>query len=106
TQVRTMLTDLGFGCRWVPPDRYVVRSPYWRTDVNIADDVVEELARVSGYDRIESLPLSGAVPTPDPAPVREMREKLKDAAVAAGFQEVITYPLSAPETLGLVTPME
>ncbi len=35
-QVRTALTDLGFGCRWVPPDRYVVRAPYWRTDVNIA----------------------------------------------------------------------
>jgi phenylalanyl-tRNA synthetase beta chain len=106
TQVRTMLTDLGFGCRWVPPDRYVVRAPYWRTDVNIADDVVEELARVGGYDRIESLPLAGAVPTPDPAPVRDLRERLKDAAVSAGLQEVITYPLSAPETLALVMPME
>ena len=48
TQVRTALTDLGFGCRWVPPDRYVVRAPYWRTDVTQADDVVEELARVVG----------------------------------------------------------
>jgi phenylalanyl-tRNA synthetase beta chain len=104
TQVRTMLTDLGFGCRWVPPDRYVVRAPYWRTDINIADDVVEELARVGGYDKIESLPLSGAIPTPDQTPVRDLRERLRDAAVAAGLQEVVTYPLTSPELLASVAP--
>jgi phenylalanyl-tRNA synthetase beta chain len=104
TQVRTMLTDLGFGCRWVPPDRYVVRAPYWRTDINIADDVVEELARVGGYDKIESLPLSGAIPTPDLTPVISLRERLRDAAVAAGLQEVVTYPLTSPELLATVSP--
>jgi phenylalanyl-tRNA synthetase beta chain len=104
TQVRTMLTDLGFGCRWVPPDRYVVRAPYWRTDINIADDVVEELARVGGYDKIESVPLSGAIPTPDQTPVRDMRERLRDAATAAGLQEIIGYPLTSPELLAAVSP--
>jgi len=101
-QVRTALTDLGFGCRWVPPDRYVVRAPYWRTDVNIADDVIEEIARVTGYDRIEPQPLAGAVPEPTESPVRDLRERLRDAAVAAGMQEVITYPLTNQETLAQV----
>jgi phenylalanyl-tRNA synthetase beta chain len=104
TQVRTMLTDLGFGCRWVPPDRYVVRAPYWRTDINIADDVVEELARVGGYDKIETVPLSGAIPVPDQTPVRDLRERLRDACVAAGLQEVISYPLTSPELLASVSP--
>ena len=104
TQVRTMLTDLGFGCRWVPPDRYVVRAPYWRTDINIADDVVEELARVGGYDKIESVPLSGGIPVPDQTPVLSLRERLRDAAVAAGLQEVISYPLTSPELLASVSP--
>ncbi|HLF72258.1 MAG TPA: phenylalanine--tRNA ligase subunit beta, partial [Dehalococcoidia bacterium] len=99
TQVRAALTDLGFGCRWVPPDRYVVRAPYWRPDVAFADDVVEELARVSGYDKIESLPLAGAVPEPHSDPLRDLRERLRDAATAAGLQEVITYPLTTPEVL-------
>ncbi len=99
TQVRTALTDLGFGCRWVPPDRYVVRAPYWRTDVTQADDVAEELARVVGYDRLESLPLAGAIPEPYVDPIRDLRERLRDAAVAAGLQEVITYPLTSTEVL-------
>ena len=51
-KVRETLTGLGFAVRWVPPDRYVVRVPYWRPDVRIADDVVEEVARVIGYDEI------------------------------------------------------
>jgi phenylalanyl-tRNA synthetase beta chain len=106
TTVRTALTDLGFGSRWVPPDRYVVRAPYWRTDVTQADDVVEELARVIGYDKLASLQLAGAVPVPQDDPVRGLRERLRDAAVAAGMQEIITYPLTSPETLLKVTPPE
>jgi phenylalanyl-tRNA synthetase beta chain len=106
TQVRTALTDLGFGCRWVPPDRYVVRAPYWRTDVTQADDVAEELARVVGYDRLESLPLAGAIPEPYVDTVRDLRERLRDAAVAAGLQEIITYPLTSTETLLKVQPAE
>ncbi len=106
TQVRSALSDLGFGCRWVPPDRYVVRSPYWRMDVGMADDVVEELARVIGYDRLEPQSLSGSIPTPIEEPERELREQLKTAAAAAGLQEVITYPLTTLETLLLVEPAD
>jgi phenylalanyl-tRNA synthetase beta chain len=106
TQVRTALTDLGFGCRWVPPDRYVVRAPYWRTDVTQADDVAEELARVVGYDKLESLSLAGSLPPPYVDPVRDLRERLRDAAMAAGLQEVITYPLTSAEMLLRVQPPE
>ena len=73
----------------------MVRAPYWRTDVTHADDVAEELARVVGYDKLESRPLAGAMPAPYSDPVRELRDRLRDAAVAAGLQEVITYPLTS-----------
>jgi phenylalanyl-tRNA synthetase beta chain len=84
----------------------VVRAPYWRTDVNIADDVAEELARVTGYDKLEATPLAGAVPAPVQEPVRELRERLRDAAVAAGMQEIITYPLTTTDVLKVVAPPE
>jgi len=104
--VRTALTDLGFGCRVLPPDRYVVRSPYWRMDVTMADDIVEEIARATGYDRIEPEALEGALPEPVDTPLRDLRERLRDAAVAAGFQETISYPLTTTETLAVIAPKD
>ncbi len=101
-QVRQTLMSLGFGCRWVPPDRYVVRVPYWRTDVRIPDDVAEELARIIGYDELPTTTLSGVIPSGQLQPQREQRERVRDILVTAGMQEVITYSLTDRESLAKV----
>ena len=101
-EVRQILTSLGFTCRWLPPDRYVVRVPYWRTDVRIPDDVAEELARIYGYNRLPSTTLGGVIPEAEPQPQRGLRERMRDLLVAAGLQEVIHYSLTDLETLGKV----
>ncbi|HXG36653.1 MAG TPA: phenylalanine--tRNA ligase subunit beta, partial [Dehalococcoidia bacterium] len=101
-QVRQALMSLGFGCRWAPPNRFVVRVPYWRTDVHIPDDVAEELARAIGYDRIPMNRLRGELPASEPRPARDLKERLRDTLAAAGMQEVITYPLTNSETLSRV----
>ena len=105
-KVREALTALGFSARWVPPDRYVVRVPYWRPDVRIADDVAEEVARVIGYDEIPAEPLAGRVPPPLPQPLRELRERARDLLADAGMQEIITYALTTLEALAKVMPRE
>jgi len=106
SQVRQRLMSLGFACRWVPPDRYVVRVPYWRTDVRIPDDVAEELARIIGYDELPTTALSGGIPPAQPQPSRELRERVKDILATAGMQEVITYTLTNLESLAKVLPPE
>ena len=98
-QVRQVLSSLGFSCRWVPPDRYVVRVPYWRTDVNIADDVVEEIARAIGYDQLPTTRLHGELPPTWPQPRRDLRGRVADILAAAGMQEVVTYSLTTLEAL-------
>ncbi|MHB8516489.1 MAG: phenylalanine--tRNA ligase subunit beta [Dehalococcoidia bacterium] len=105
-KVRETLTGLGFSVRWVPPDRYVVRVPYWRPDVRIADDVAEEVARIIGYDQIPAAPLAGSVPAPIPQPLRDLRERARDLLAEAGMQEVITYSLTTMELLARVLPKE
>jgi phenylalanyl-tRNA synthetase beta chain len=95
------LESLGFQVQ-AEPERYRVSVPYWRRDVRIADDVVEEVARMVGYDQIPIEPLAGRVPPRVVQPVRELRERLKDFLVDAGMQEVITYPLTSVETLAKV----
>jgi phenylalanyl-tRNA synthetase beta chain len=106
TQVRSVLDGLGFGCRWVPPDRYIVRVPYWRTDVMIADDVIEEVARILGYDDMPTTQLRGAIPVHEPQPRIDLRERIRDAFAAAGMQEIITYSMTTMEALQKVLPPE
>lgn len=106
SKVRAVLTSLGFSARWVPPDRYVVRVPYWRPDVRIADDVAEEVARIIGYDEIPTQRLAGSIPAPVIQPLRELREQAKDILAAAGMREVISYALTTMDAIARVTPTE
>jgi phenylalanyl-tRNA synthetase beta chain len=106
SKVRSVLTSLGFSARWVPPDRYVVRVPYWRTDVRIADDVCEEVARIIGYDQIPAMPLAGAIPAPIVQPRRELRERARDVLAEAGMTETISYAMTTMEALARVVPKE
>jgi phenylalanyl-tRNA synthetase beta chain len=70
-----------------------VKIPYWRSDINIEDDLIEEVARIIGYDNIPVLSLSSPIPHHEPQQALRFSERLKDAFVKAGMQEVITYPL-------------
>lgn len=106
SQVRALLTSLGFGVRWMPPDHYIVRVPYWRTDVTIADDLIEEIVRVMGYDELPTSALRGAIPDEIPQPLRSLRERVRDVMAAAGMQEIITYSMSDLDTLAKVLPRE
>lgn len=93
-----VLAALGFECRPAVAG-YTVQPPYWRPDVTLPDDVIEDLARVYGYEHLPSTMLRGALPEPEPRPVEETRERARDLAVAVGYQEVITYTLGSKDRL-------
>ncbi|MER3450041.1 MAG: phenylalanine--tRNA ligase subunit beta, partial [Chloroflexota bacterium] len=107
------------GCRVEEPESgvYRVTPPFWRSDLNIREDIIEELARIIGYDSIPTVMPAGPLPEPifDPRP--ELEEAVRDILVGCGLQEVLTYSLvsralldrfdrnGAPEPLRLVNPM-
>jgi phenylalanyl-tRNA synthetase beta chain len=99
--VVSSLEALGFGVA-SKNGIFDVEVPYWRRDVQCPDDVVEEIARMVGYESIPAAPLAGRVPPGVPQPIRELREASRDILVGAGMQEVITYPLTSMEVLGHV----
>ena len=103
-EMRAILGRLGFGVRETAAGRYEVETPYWRSDVRIADDVVEEVARVLGYGQIPSAPLRGAVGKPERAPLLEAREALRDALAAGGLHEVISYVATSKAAVERVQP--
>jgi phenylalanyl-tRNA synthetase beta chain len=66
-------------------------APYWRADVHIAEDIIEEVGRLNGFDSIEpSLPLRDFTAT-RPSSFDELRARVRKVLVRAGANEVLTY---------------
>ncbi|RLC96645.1 MAG: phenylalanine--tRNA ligase subunit beta [Chloroflexi bacterium] len=105
-QVSEILGSLGFECRPQGPSEVEVTVPYWRVDVSEAADLVEELARIVGYDYIPTTTMSGPLPGPQFDPQVTVREKLRDFMVGCGFQEVISYSLVSLERLAVAGPVK
>jgi len=100
-----VLTSLGFGSEPAgAAGDLSVTAPYWRTDVRLADDVIEEVARITGYDEIPTTMLRGEVPEHPPAPLLALTETMRDIMAACGMQEVITYSLTGQAALDKIDP--
>lgn len=89
-------------------EKVVCIPPLWRGDINIKEDIVEEVARVYGYDKIpSSLP---SVPTLFFEEDEDIRRRLKEEEIknflaSLGFHEVKTYPFSSKGELKIVNPI-
>ena len=118
-QVIQVLRGLGFYVGAIDEDKLLVSPPYWRSDIGIEEDVIEEVARTIGYDVVPEHPLAGQVPATIEQPERDLREEIRDLLVQAGLQETISYSLVSrslleqvgaageglPEPLHAVNPM-
>lgn len=72
-------------------DQLVITAPYWRTDIDIPEDIVEEVGRLYGYDRLPlDLPRRGMNPVA-PNELLTTKRILRDRLAAAGANEVLTY---------------
>ncbi|MGD9099698.1 MAG: phenylalanine--tRNA ligase subunit beta [Anaerolineae bacterium] len=95
-EVRGILESLEFQVETV---NHLLRvtMPDHRTDVTLPADLIEEVARVYGYDRIPTTTLSDALPPQRTNLELMIEERMRDLLVRAGLQEIITYRLTTPE---------
>jgi len=105
-QVDKILSALGFKLHWTGDIETKVTVPYWRSDISQHDDLVEEVARIIGYDEIPTTTLSTGIPPYRTQPSRELREQVRDALVKCGMQETISYPLTTLASLDMTSNME
>lgn len=94
TRVRAILKDLGFETSAEGQGKtLIVQPPTWRRDVEGSADLVEEISRIEGFDKLPSLaPPRAAGFRPPPASVGESRTRLARRAVASlGYYEAITW---------------
>jgi phenylalanyl-tRNA synthetase beta chain len=89
------LEALGFEVAPEADGRFLhLTVPTWRSDVAESADLVEEVTRIAGYERIPTTIPAGPLPEPVRASWFEREERVRDALVGAGLTEVITYALT------------
>ncbi len=91
-EIVDILTALEFECA-VEGKAVTVTVPSYRLDVTVPADLLEEIARVYGYDRIPETLMTDELPPQRRNRALEHEERVRDILVGAGLTEVITYTL-------------
>lgn len=74
-----------------PNDYIKTTAPWWRLDVKIEEDLLEEIVRIYGYDKLRSTLPSGKIPRPKQNISLDLKDLISNRLVGAGYSEVITY---------------
>ena len=95
TEAATALARLGFGVEQNGDD-LVATVPHFRRDVIMVADVVEEVGRSLGYERVPSTLPGRRTPAVSVAPEVAIEDRVKDVLVGAGFDEVVSWSFTSP----------
>ena len=101
--VESTLRSLGFELEGTPKG-WRVDIPYWRSDIAIPEDLIEELARIIGYDELPATNLSGEVPPQELQPLRNIRKRVVDALTSQGLQQSISYMATTGDVEDRINP--
>ncbi|MBI4785667.1 MAG: phenylalanine--tRNA ligase subunit beta [Chloroflexi bacterium] len=85
-----------------PISNLQITVPDYRLDVDGADDLIEEIARLYGYANIPISRMNDELPPQWTNVDLEQEEQVRDVLVNAGLQEVISYALTTPEREALL----
>ena len=95
TEAATVLARLDFGVEQHGDD-LTVAVPHFRRDVTIVEDVVEEVGRSLGYDRLPSTLPGRRTTVTTVAAEAPLEDRVKDVLIGAGFDEAITWSFLSP----------
>jgi len=98
-EIEESLTKLGFDVK-DQGDSFDVTPPFWRMDVEIAEDLIEEVARMYGYEKIPGQALEGQLPEKVDQSLFEFIDNIKVKLVELGLTEVQTYSFYSTRVLG------
>ncbi len=104
TEMAQILIRLGFDvkssrhtpCAVNGEENYQITVPTFRSDITREIDLIEEIARVYGYDNIPTALPKGDIPVPAPNPTVEVRRCIKRFLLAAGMMEAVNYSFCDP----------
>lgn len=103
--VSDILTRLG--CKFSRTDAgWQAQAPSWRFDMNIEEDVIEEVARIYGYEAIPNVPLRADLVMKQHREAVLPLSRVKTLLVDLGYHEAITYSFVDPQKQVLLHPQQ
>jgi phenylalanyl-tRNA synthetase beta chain len=104
SEIEALLTGLGLGVKASGEGQWSVEVPSHRFDISLEVDLIEELARLYGYNRLPvRYPQARLAPQANPE-ARSDLPALRRLLVARGYQEAITYSFIDPKLFELFSP--
>lgn len=87
-------------------DEWQAIAPSWRFDMEIEEDLVEEVARIYGYNNIPHVPVQASLEMTKHREADLSLKRVKSLLVDKGYQEAITYSFVDPKVQALLHPGE
>jgi phenylalanyl-tRNA synthetase beta chain len=90
--IKTLLQNVEFVVELADSgNEILICAPFWRMDIELPEDIVEEIGRLYGYDKLPvELPARSSKPA-QKNPIREFKNKLRNTLNQAGANELLTY---------------
>jgi phenylalanyl-tRNA synthetase beta chain len=101
-----ILEPLEFRCKVVSDNAVRVEVPEHRLDCQYPADLIEEVARIYGYDRIPVTEMADRLPPQRTNRDLDLEEEVRDVLAACGLQEVVTYSLTNLEREAALDPAQ
>lgn len=98
--IRKILTSLGFKIQGVGKNLRISVPSFRAKDINIKEDIVEEIARMYGYQNLPSALMTGQIPDPLPGTTFDFEQKIKNLLRGFGSEEIYTSSLVSQEQAG------
>ncbi|MDO4729783.1 MAG: phenylalanine--tRNA ligase subunit beta [Candidatus Saccharibacteria bacterium] len=98
-ETKTILENVNFDVT-IDGDKISCTVPYWRTDIHIAEDIYEEIGRLSGFDNID--PILPLHETSESSPRFVLKSRIREFLSARGANESLTYSFVNGELLNKV----
>lgn len=80
----------------IKQDKIISEIPSFRKDIEIAEDIIEEIARIYGFNNIESKPLVGVIKRGRKSCIRNKQDWTKNTLSSMGLNEIMTYSFVSP----------
>lgn len=93
--IKAILGNVEIGVK----DGLTVTPPFWRTDIELPEDIIEEVGRLYGFDKLpRELPQRSTVPAPINGRLT-IKQRIRQSLRRAGANEVLTYSFVHERTL-------